>query len=242
MRSFVHDRVLFVSDAAYLVSPFGARGANGGIQDVDNLGWKLAAEPRAEAGPALLASYDEERIHAADENLCNSIRATDFMTPKSAPAAALQAGVLELAAEHPFARALVNSGRLSVSCSLAGSSLVSPDSDGFDTAGFGPGTVALDAPISREGSPGWLLDSLGPGSTCLAIGISPPPAALPPGVRACVVGRDLVDSEGLLTTRYDAQPGAIYLLRPDQHLAARWRCCDLAREHAAWRRSLGFVE
>ncbi|MEO0912482.1 MAG: FAD-dependent monooxygenase, partial [Pseudomonadota bacterium] len=40
---FVHDRVIFVGDSAHVVSPFGARGGNGGIQDVDNLGWKLAA-------------------------------------------------------------------------------------------------------------------------------------------------------------------------------------------------------
>src|SRR5262249_31164657 len=41
MRTFRQGRALFAGDAAHLVSPFGARGANGGIQDVDNLGWKL---------------------------------------------------------------------------------------------------------------------------------------------------------------------------------------------------------
>ena len=46
---FVHGRVIFVGDAAHQVSPFGARGANSGVQDAENLAWKLAAVLRGEA-------------------------------------------------------------------------------------------------------------------------------------------------------------------------------------------------
>ena len=49
LERFVHGRVIFVGDSAHIVSPFGARGGNGGIQDVDNLGWKLAAVLKAGA-------------------------------------------------------------------------------------------------------------------------------------------------------------------------------------------------
>ncbi|MCZ7566471.1 MAG: FAD-dependent monooxygenase [Burkholderiales bacterium] len=52
MDSFRHGRILFAGDAAHRVAPFGARGANSGIQDADNLAWKLAlvlARPRAGA-------------------------------------------------------------------------------------------------------------------------------------------------------------------------------------------------
>ena len=59
---FVHDRVIFIGDAAHQVSPFGARGANSGIQDAENLAWKLAAMLAGEGGEALIASYDIERI------------------------------------------------------------------------------------------------------------------------------------------------------------------------------------
>ena len=42
LERFVHDRVIFAGDSAHIVSPFGARGGNGGVQDVDGLGWRLA--------------------------------------------------------------------------------------------------------------------------------------------------------------------------------------------------------
>ena len=127
LERFVHDRVIFIGDSAHVVSPFGARGGNGGIQDADNLVWKLALVLKGQAPAALLETYDEERVHGADENILNSSRSTSFMTPKSTIEREFRDGVLALAADLPFARRLVNSGRLSVPCSLAGMRLQSPD-------------------------------------------------------------------------------------------------------------------
>ena len=123
LERFVHDRVIFVGDSAHIVSPFGARGGNGGIQDVDNLGWKLTAVLDGSAGPHLLESYDEERTHGADENILNSSRSTNFMSPKPGAESLFREAVLDLAATAPFARVMVNSGRLSVPCVLDGSRL-----------------------------------------------------------------------------------------------------------------------
>src|SRR5207244_658596 len=74
MDKFRHGRVLFAGDAAHGVSPFGARGANSGIQDAENLAWKLALVLKGQAPDALLDSYAEEREYAADENIRNSTR------------------------------------------------------------------------------------------------------------------------------------------------------------------------
>ena len=104
--------MIFAGDSAHIVSPFGARGGNSGIQDVDNLVWKLAMVVKGEAPESLIASYDEERIHGADENIRHSSRATAFLTPKTAMEKIFRDSVLELAGEHDFARKLVNSGRL----------------------------------------------------------------------------------------------------------------------------------
>ncbi len=114
MRDFRHRRVLFVGDAAHQVSPFGARGANSGIQDADNLIWKLNLVLDGTAPETLLDSYAEERELAADENLMNSTRSTEFITPGSSASLTFRNAVLSLAGRYPFARALVNSGRLSV--------------------------------------------------------------------------------------------------------------------------------
>ena len=116
MRRFRHGPILFAGDSAHQVSPFGARGANSGVQDADNLGWRLDLVARGAAPAALLDGYAAEREHAADENILASSRATDFMTPKTSAARRYRDAVLDLAADHAFARPLINSGRLSVPC------------------------------------------------------------------------------------------------------------------------------
>ena len=83
MHRFRHGRVFFAGDSAHGVSPFGARGANSGVQDSENLAWKLAYVLHGKAASEILGSYDTERIEAADENILNSTRSTDFITPKS---------------------------------------------------------------------------------------------------------------------------------------------------------------
>lgn len=248
MRRFVHDRVIFAGDAAHLVSPFGARGANSGLQDVDNLAWKLALVVRGKADRTLLASYDEERCFGADENIANSTRATEFMTPKTVAERAFRDAVLELAATHPFARSFVNSGRLSVPCSQRHSSLTTPDVEPFEAA-LMPGDVCLDAPVHRHGEPCWLLERLGNEFTCLYfVGAGASPAQevarqLPDGVRLVRVGNDdanavdLVDTDGGLGRRYGAAPGTTYLIRPDQHVAARWKRFDAQAFAAALARA-----
>ncbi len=127
LAKFRHGRVLFAGDAAHLVSPFGARGANSGIQDADNLVWKLALVLKGFAPLRLLDTYDAERIPATDENILHSTRSTDFITPKSAVSRTFRDAVLALAKRHAFARKLVNSGRLSVPHVYAASPLQTPD-------------------------------------------------------------------------------------------------------------------
>ncbi len=235
LERFVHGRVIFAGDSAHVVSPFGARGGNGGIQDVDNLCWKLAAVLNGAAPPALIETYNAERVHGADENILNSARATRFMTPKSRAERLFRDEVLSLARDHPFARQLVNSGRLSRPCSLAGSALGTDDTVPIDSP-MVPGAPCLDAPIrTGDGTDGWLLDHLGGAFVAMSFGVSP---ALPEGVRPLVIGAggDIADPHGLVAARYGGAPGVVYLIRPDQHVAARFAnptpaeiACALAR-------------
>ncbi|MET3516411.1 3-(3-hydroxy-phenyl)propionate hydroxylase [Pseudacidovorax sp. 1753] len=239
MERFVHGRVVFAGDSAHGVSPFGARGANSGVQDADNLGWKLDRVLRGQASAALIDTYGSEREAAADENILNSSRATDFITPKSEISRLFRDQVLALARSHEFARRLVNSGRLSVPCVLRASPLNTPDVATFDSA-MVPGAPLCDAPLQTpQGDPAWLLRSLGPDFTLLVFGEAPHWVRELPGVAVRCLGQDLIDAQGVLARRLDAQPGTAYLVRPDQHVCARWRRPSLEAVRAALRLANG---
>lgn len=247
MDRFVHGRVVFAGDSAHGVSPFGARGANSGVQDAENLAWKLDRVLRGQADAALIATYGAEREYAADENIRNSTRATDFITPKSEISRLFRDAALELAREHEFARRIVNSGRLSVPATLQHSPLNTPDSEVFAGSQL-PGAVLSDAPMRRPGDSQttWLLRALGPDFTLLHFGPTPAWARELGGVLnlsiaaegdAGAAQADLLDAQGLAAQRLDARPGTCYLLRPDQHVCARWRRPDEAGVRAALQRA-----
>ncbi|MDD9718783.1 FAD-dependent oxidoreductase [Dinoroseobacter sp. PD6] len=231
MEKFRHHRVIFAGDAAHQVSPFGARGANSGMQDVDNLGWKLGLVITGQAPDTLLDSYDHERIQGADENILHSTRATDFITPKSKVSHLFRNAVLHLAEKHPFARPLVNSGRLSVPCVYDGSPLNGPDALPGGPARTRVGSPCADAPLGAD----FLLRQLGDGFVLLAIDRAVPDeiALDGPPVRALRISK-ADDPSGALAARYlGTAEGAVYLIRPDQHVAARWPAFDAGAVQAA---------
>jgi 3-(3-hydroxy-phenyl)propionate hydroxylase len=237
MASFRHGRVIFAGDSAHQVSPFGARGANSGVQDIDNLAWKLELVLSGKAPQALLDSYSEEREYAADDNIRVSTRSTDFMTPKSKASRAFRDSVLELSRNHAFARPLVNSGRLSTPTPYLSSSLntMTPDEQSFQGE-MKPGTNCADAPIHIDGTPSWFLNQVGDRFTVLIFGSTGRDKVSQIGnipVKTLVSGDYFEYREGLLQERYDAREGTVYLLRPDQHVAARWRKFDGAKIQAA---------
>lgn len=255
MDKFRHGRIFFAGDSAHGVSPFGARGANSGLQDAENLAWKLKLVIDGKAPDALLDTYGQEREYAADENLLNSTRATDFITPKSDVSRCFRDATLRLARDYDFARRLVNSGRLSRPSTLVGSALNTLDHDEF-SGSMVPGAPLEDAPVTLDGQVAWLTALTGNTFTGIYFhdGASHVDASLsrlqalatgPVSVKPLVVipqggkvpdlpGFTVIqDSEGLLAQRYDMQPGSFYLVRPDQHVCARWRSLDPAAVHGA---------
>lgn len=236
MERFRHGRVLFAGDSAHQVSPFGARGANSGIQDADNLAWKLKLVLDGRAPERLLDSYDVERVHGADENILNSTRSTDFITPKSETSRLFRDAVLDLAELVPATRPMVNSGRLSVPCTYDGSPLNGPDHPDLP-ARTRPGSPAVDAPVRG----GWLIDRLGGGFQLLTIDAEAPERIEVDGIGAARLALSAADDPtGLLAERYLGRAtSAVYLMRPDQHVAARWSAYDAAAVEAALARATG---
>jgi 3-(3-hydroxy-phenyl)propionate hydroxylase len=260
--NFRVGRVLFAGDAAHQLSPFGGgRGGNSAIQDVDNLAWKLASVVRGQAPECLIDSYNDERAPVADENMRLSRRAAEFLNPTNTHSRAVRNAVLALAPRHPFAKVLINTGRLSVAPNLRGSWLLTPDTETWDTP-VTPGNAAVDAPVAtRAADRDWLIHYLD-GTFQLMIyardhGQLAPDAIAALNELACdpvpvrpliVLERDrpvfsgiatLHDCDGLVCKRYDLTPGAAYLFRPDQHVSARWRAWRPDAVRLAVRRSLG---
>src|SRR5580692_4835724 len=242
MEKFIHGRVIFAGDAAHQVSPFGARGANSGLEDAENLAWKLDRVLRRISPEILLESYHTERSAAADENIRESTRSTDFMAPGSRQEARLRQAVLSLAKETEFGKRMINGGRLSVP-SIYDSPLMTTDRDAW-RGGPRPGASMLDAPLAGGGAkPAFLTEAFvkaGARFTLLefsnGIGID-----APDGVGIIRIGGNdgFSDPAGLAGTRYDAEPGSAYLLRPDGYVAARFRHPTRTALDAALARAAG---
>ena len=158
----------------------------------------------------------------------NSTRSTDFITPKSAVSRVLRDAVLDLARDFEFARPLVNSGRLSVPCTYDGSGLNGADCAELPTR-TRPGSPAPDAPTPE----GWLLDRLGDRFQLLAIGCDAPDGLAHDGIEIETLRLDPAECAELVERYLGRATSAVYLMRPDQHVAARWTVYDDSAVQAA---------
>ena len=237
-------RVFFVGDAAHVVSPFGARGGNSGVQDADNLAWKLAAVLQGSAAPALLDSYHAERHEAAKHNVKVTNRTARFLRPADGAERLFRTAAISLAKRHPFARQLVNTGRMSAP-NVYSRSPACHSSGGrpAQNVAFAWGDASGGNKRSSKGSSGELIDLLSwAGSSLLLLvfgdvtvqDIQRLQGLSGTGAVRCVqvakssaqmqVKESVIDTNAhLLATcsgSADAEPIGWALLRPDTYIAA----------------------
>jgi 3-(3-hydroxy-phenyl)propionate hydroxylase len=263
LEKYRHGRVLFAGDAAHLVPIFGVRGANSGIDDADNLAWKLAYVVRGLAADRLLDSYSDERVFATHENLNYGTKSTEFMAPPSFAFDLMRTAVLSLAIKHPAVRSLINPRQTSaITYTDSPLNQEAAESARF-TAGPQPGAILPECPLTIAGPDqpreGHLTDLLGSGFT--AFYFSEDGSVAPEMQAACrqleegkvpfqlVVlarrpdsagtGRYAWDHTGRLFPMYGAEAGSVYLVRPDGHVLARWKEAQPRQLQAAIARTLG---
>ena len=216
LKRFLHGRVAFAGDAAHEHSPFGARGGNSAIQDANNLAWKLALILEGKAHPDLLQTYEVERHHAARDNTESATRSAIFIGPETDGQRLFRNAILDLAQRHPWARAWVNVGRLSVASVYAESPL-NRERVELAAATASPGAAAPDGRFGE----GFFVDQLQGEFTVAWFGLQGP--SLP--------GKTLfVPQEGNATLfeRYGVKDSATYVFRPDGHVLARCSGIDAA--------------
>lgn len=243
LDDYRHGRVFFIGDSAHIVPIFGVRGLNNGLADAHNIAWKLGYVLGGHAGPALLDSYSPERRGATLDVFANAGKSTRFMTPPTRGWKLARDAALSLAVRHDFTRALANPRQMQPYTYASSPLTQFPERDGEFTEGPSIGSAAPNVRL-EDGS--FLLDRLGDGFSGLWFAggdMGADAGDLPQHLFAELRALDrrftgLVVGQPA-TTVYGARPGSFYLLRPDLHVAARWRTADAGESRRALLTCLG---
>lgn len=254
LPDYVHQRVIFTGDAAHMLPIFGVRGANTGFQDAQNLAWKLALLLKGVATPALLATYTQERVTAAQEIIDEASKSTRFMAPPDRGYRLLRDAVLSLSLTQEFVRPLFH-WRTSRPHDYHTSTL---NALADDNAAFSAGP-AHGMPLQniRLGEDDYFFDHLANAFNLLYFTAQTIPDAILQAVQQLQVqgvplqvlaiqtssvakaAHNLIDPDGHFAQRYDAAEGSAYLARPDQHVCARWKHLSADQLIAAIHQALG---
>jgi 3-(3-hydroxy-phenyl)propionate hydroxylase len=238
LDDYRHGRVTFIGDSAHIVPIFGVRGLNNGLADAQNIGWKLAYVLKGWAGEALLDSYTPERRGATLDVFANAGKSARFMTPPTRGHRLVREAVLSLASTEAFARDFANPRQMQPYTYAGGPLTPCPGRDAAFSAGPASGAALANVRLP-DGR--FLSDLMGEGFTALVFAngrVDGPTgdmiaalAARDPLFRAVVVagagelpdGAIGIEADGRLAGRYGAAPGTLYLIRPDLHVAGRWK-------------------
>ncbi len=237
LDDYRHGRVFFVGDAAHIVPIFGVRGLNNGLADAHNLGWKLGLVINGEAEGQLLDSYSPERRGATQDVFANATKSTRFMTPPTRGWRLAREAALSLSLKHEFPRSLANPRQMQPY--TYAESPLSPYAN--RDAEFASGPISGSAsPNAKLADGTHLLDHVGDGMTAILFcdgHANTEQAALLGQLRQCdkrlvtlLIQRqgssseaEIPDANGEIASIFGAQPGTFYLLRPDLHVAGRWK-------------------
>ena len=239
LDDYRHGRVFFIGDAAHIVPIFGVRGLNNGLADADNIGWKLARVLHGEADERLLDSYSPERRGATLDVFANATKSTRFMTPPTRGWRLAREAALSLSLKHEFPRGLANPRQMQPY--TYSESPLTPYAGPRRRIRRRARSAAASRRMRRLADGSYLLDRAGDGMTAILFCEGAPTAeqaallaqlgqidkrfvALPITSRGPVSdAKAIADTDGEIARLFAAAPGTLYLLRPDLHIAGRWK-------------------
>ena len=257
LDAFNHGRVLFAGDAAHLMPIFGIRGLNSGVEDAWNLGWKLSSVILGQSPESLLDAYSLERKRVFLENAALANRNALFMTPPNSGIRVLRDAVLSLALGATDVEDILNPKQATY-VPLRDSPLSTPEVEHWD-GGPKVGEVIPDVLlIKSDNANDTHLHKLVKLKVCgfyflahemderalsdLAIlrtfenidliVISKAPVS---------VQHDVQVTHPDLHQIFSAEDGGFYLIRPDHHIAGRWKKLDAAIVENALQKLMGFA-
>lgn len=258
LPEYIHNRVIFTGDAAHLLPIFGVRGANTGFQDCHDLVWKLALTIKGLTGSKLLGSYTEERVRAAREIISEAGKSTRFMAPPTPGHRLVRDAVLSLSLTQEFVRPLYH-WRTSRPHDYA-ESVLNSQTDDNDRFSAGPrnGAPLLNIKLAendylfdRLGASFYLLyftdgtsipdDLLAQAQAIRSSGVPFQIIAVAQNVQTSISGADqlIEDTSGHIRSKYGVSRNGAYLVRPDQHICARWQQLSAEQLHTAVETALG---
>lgn len=227
---FSDGNVFLVGDSAHETTPSGGFGMNLGVQDAQNLAWKMAAVLHGEADASLLDTYDaERRPHASD------VVRTTLLNMQSFDRTARQAEAKLPRKEFLNERGLIFGARYSSTAVVPDGSPPPVTSVTEYEPSAHPGCRAPHIWLARNGERISTIDLLGRGFVLLtASGAEVWRAALNqrglPRIDLYVIGEDLIDAEVSWMNAYGVQDGGAVLVRPDGYVA--WRAASLPADPA----------
>ena len=212
-------RIFLAGDAAHVMPPNGGFGGNTGVQDGHNLAWKLSMVLNGSAGPALLATYEEERrpVGAFTTEQAYSRYVTRTAPYLGTDGIAPVANDLEVELGYVYSSAVI--------CLEAAGA---PAHEHPRASKGRPGARAPHVWLEREGQRISTLDLFGRRFVLLAAsaGAAWCEAARDSGCAVEVhrIGADgLLDPEGGFETAYGLEPAGAVIVRPDGFVGWRAR-------------------
>jgi len=220
LEKFVYGQVIFAGDAAHVLSPFGARGANSGIEDADNLAWKLAQVIKSGAPASLLQTYDRERAAAARQNIRFTNHSAAFIAPPSAGGLNIRNQILEKAATNTLAKKQINCGRLSTPAVYG--KIHGSENGNWQNTALQPGHAVKDCFFNNGHD--YLIDHLDNRFTIICLR-----GSLIKKNKDALAARDIkmveIDGETspVFLDLYELRQFAAYLVTPDLYVLGKWK-------------------